>query len=353
MHAAWLAHLCGLCLTLRDEHGQLARLVTNYDGLLASVLVEAQAPRRSPRRHAGPCVLRGMRRAEVLRGEGARLAAAASLILAAARTRDHLADGDGAYRRAPVAALARRTAARWTAAGRRTARGIGFDPAALTAVTERQARAEASGGDLGTVTAPTEAAVAAVFAHTAVLAGRPGNGPALDTIGRHFGRVAHLLDAVEDHAADAATGAYNPLPATGTDLAAARRHCDDAVTGIAAAFDGLDLAEPALARTLLVREVRAAVRRTFDAVAAQPGQHPPDVEEGRRPAEPTVRPERPAWPLWCLAGSAVGCTCGLWRPSWDPRRGESCGDRCLCDCDPCSGCDCSDCCDCDCCDCGC
>lgn len=25
----WLAHLCGLCLTLRDEHGQAARLVTN------------------------------------------------------------------------------------------------------------------------------------------------------------------------------------------------------------------------------------------------------------------------------------------------------------------------------------
>lgn len=40
----WMAHLCGLCLTLRSEHGQSARLVTNYDGLLVSVLVEAQAP---------------------------------------------------------------------------------------------------------------------------------------------------------------------------------------------------------------------------------------------------------------------------------------------------------------------
>ncbi|WP_278045447.1 DUF5685 family protein, partial [Actinomadura fibrosa] len=45
----WMAHLCGLCLTLRAEHGQAARLVTNYDGLLVSVLVEAQAPERSPR----------------------------------------------------------------------------------------------------------------------------------------------------------------------------------------------------------------------------------------------------------------------------------------------------------------
>lgn len=39
----WMAHLCGLCLTLRGEHGQAARLVTNYDGLLVSVLVEAGA----------------------------------------------------------------------------------------------------------------------------------------------------------------------------------------------------------------------------------------------------------------------------------------------------------------------
>lgn len=82
-----MAHLCGLCLTLRAEHGQAARLVTNYDGLLVSVLVEAQAPELSPRRKAGPCALRGMQTAEVVtaRAQGARLAAAASLLLAAAR----------------------------------------------------------------------------------------------------------------------------------------------------------------------------------------------------------------------------------------------------------------------------
>jgi hypothetical protein len=39
-----MAHLCGLCLTLRDLRGQNARFVTNYDGLLVSVLTEAQSP---------------------------------------------------------------------------------------------------------------------------------------------------------------------------------------------------------------------------------------------------------------------------------------------------------------------
>jgi hypothetical protein len=48
--AAWQAHLCGMCLSLRDDHGQAARLATNYDGLVISVLVEAQAEGEPQRR---------------------------------------------------------------------------------------------------------------------------------------------------------------------------------------------------------------------------------------------------------------------------------------------------------------
>ncbi|MGW5546671.1 DUF5685 family protein, partial [Streptomyces sp. NPDC003998] len=96
LKAEWMAHLCGLCLALRRDHGQLARIVTNYDGLLISVLTEAQTARTTDgRRTAGPCALRGMRTASVAQGEGARLAAAVSLVLAAAKVRDHVADRDG------------------------------------------------------------------------------------------------------------------------------------------------------------------------------------------------------------------------------------------------------------------
>ncbi|KJY25639.1 regulatory protein, partial [Streptomyces katrae] len=91
-----MAHLCGLCLALRGDHGQFARIVTNYDGLLVSVLTEAQSgPLPGARRTAGPCPLRGMRTAPVANGEGARLAAAVSLVLASAKVRDHVADRDG------------------------------------------------------------------------------------------------------------------------------------------------------------------------------------------------------------------------------------------------------------------
>jgi hypothetical protein len=99
----WMAHLCGLCLALRSDCGQFARVVTNYGGLIVSVLTGAQAERTpSSRRTAGPCPLRALRTAPVARGEGARLATAVSLVLASAKVRDHVVDRDGLLARRPV-----------------------------------------------------------------------------------------------------------------------------------------------------------------------------------------------------------------------------------------------------------
>ena len=263
-----MAHLCGLCLALRADHGQFARVVTNYDGLLISVLTEAQAEHAAGgRRTAGPCPLRGMRTASVAQGEGARLAAAVSLVLASAKVRDHVADGDGLLARRPVAAAARRVATKWGKAGARTGSDVGFDTAVLVDAVERQI------GDRGarrpraprysTVTEPTETATAAAFAHTAVLAGRPGNAAPLAEAGRLFGRLAHLLDAVEDKEADVASGAWNPLTATGTDLAEARRLADDALRGIRLALREAEFVDGTLAHLLLVHELRRSVDRVF------------------------------------------------------------------------------------------
>lgn len=151
-----------------------------------------------------------MRTASVAQGEGARLAAAVSLVLASAKVRDHVADGDGMLARKPVARAARRIATSWGRAGARTGSDIGFDTAVLVDAVDRQLGIEALAGPgtpLLTVTEPTETATAAAFAHTAILVGRPGNAEPLAEAGRLFGRLAHLLDAVEDRAADAAAWA--------------------------------------------------------------------------------------------------------------------------------------------------
>jgi hypothetical protein len=359
-----MAHLCGLCLTLRQEHGQAARLVTNYDGLLVSVLVEAQSPDRSPRRMAGPCALRGFRTATVVdaSAEGARLAAAVSLLLAAGKVRDHVADRDGPYARRAVAAAAGRVARRWDAAGVRTSTVTGFDPTVLRSAVERQ-RALESGPARGLLelTAPTEEAVAAAFAHTAVLAGKPGNTAALAEAGRFFGRIAHLLDAVEDLEHDRAAGAYNPLLGSGTTRDEARRHCDDASHGLRLAIADLDLESRRLVTVLLDREVRRSVDRVFAGHPYGPGHFPPAGPQG--PPRAPKPPKRPGPASLCGAWALAGCTCGLWQPEWSEHHGRGCDDRCWCtrhDCD----CDCSDCCECgdgsdccggDCCgcDCGC
>ncbi|MFJ7333696.1 DUF5685 family protein [Streptomyces sp. NPDC101110] len=303
----WMAHLCGLCLALRGDHGQFARVVTNYDGLLISVLTEAQAGRDATgRRTAGPCPLRGMRTASVAHGEGARLAAAVSLVLASAKVRDHLTDGDGLLARKPVARAARRVAASWDTAGARSGTAVGFDTSLLVDAVDRQAGIEALAGP-GTpilaVTEPTESATAAAFAHTAVLAGRPGNAGPLAEAGRLFGRLAHLLDAVEDQHADAASGAWNPITATGTSLAEARRLADDAVHGVRLALRDAEFADEQLVHLLLVHELRRSVDRAFGTVPVcashlgggprgqVPGQGP--GPHGQQPQGPYGSPQHP------------------------------------------------------------
>ncbi|WP_410659997.1 DUF5685 family protein [Amycolatopsis sp. lyj-112] len=297
LHAEWLAHLCGLCLALRDEHGQLARMVTNYDGLIISALVEAQSPRAEGRRDAGPCPLRAMKGTSVAQGGGAQLAAAVSLVLASAKISDHVEDRDGAFARRSVAVAARRVATRWADQGSRTGIRIGFDTAVLTEAVDRQGEIESAvrlGDSAVLATEPAELATSAAFAHTAVLAGRPENAVPLAEAGRLFGRAAHLLDAVEDLAEDEAAGAWNPLTATGTGLAEARRLCDDAVLGVELALREVRFDQPTLVHALLVHELRQAVRRAFghghlglgDGHGHGPQQPPPGwIGPGPRPQQ--------------------------------------------------------------------
>ncbi len=340
--AAWTAQLCGLCLALRDDYGQAARIATNYDGLVVSLLVEAQSAEQPTRRKAGRCPLRGMKRADVATGDCVRLAAVVSLALAAARVRDHVDDHDGMVGVAGVRPAARRIAERWVRQGTDTGHTLGFDTGVLVAAMDRQVELEATAGpgsSLLLVTEPTETAVAEAFAYTAVLAGRPQNQAPLREVGQLFGRVAHLLDAVEDYRDDLARGKWNPLAATQTPMREARALCDDAVLGIELALADVEFTEGRLAHRLLTSEVRRAVSRTFKGagVTAQKGT-PHGQQEPINFGPGTGAPGYPN-----PYGEGEGET-----P--DPgakKRGGGTG-SCLCCCD---GCDC--CCECDdcCCDC--
>ncbi|MFF4345301.1 DUF5685 family protein [Kitasatospora sp. NPDC001540] len=383
LHASWTAHLCGLCLALRDDHGQLARTATNYDGLVISVLVEAQSSESADRRTAGPCPLRGMRTAPVARGEGARLAAAVSLALASVKVRDHVQDGDGLFARRPVAAGARRVTRRWDRQSADSAAVVGFDTAVLLTAAARQQDAESAvtaGGPLLLATAPTEEATAAAFAHTAVLAGRPHNARALAEAGRLFGRLAHLLDAAEDRADDEARGLWNPLTVTGTPRAEAERLCRDAVHGIRLALKEVEFTDGALVHRLLAHETGEAVDRVFGrrghhACANAHAHTSPPGADPHAPSPPDhshdfAKPKRPRSLIpGCAVWLTMACTCQLLCCDHDDpfsrERREGFCQRHDCDCSGCDGCDgCGSCCgddgccsSCDCCDgcdgCGC
>jgi hypothetical protein len=333
-----------------------------------------------------------MRTAPVAQGEGARLAAAVSLVLASAKVRDHVADRDGLLGRKPVAVAARRIARSWDRAGARTGASLGFDTAVLVDAVDRQGGIEALAG-LGTslltvtVTEPTETATAAAFAHTAVLAGKPHNMAPLAEAGRLFGRLAHLLDAVEGRETDAASGAWNPPPssegaggtpsATGTDLVEARRLADDAVHGIRLALREVDfvdsklahvllahvlLAHVLLAHVLLAHELTQPANRSFRTTecghahdAAEPqASYGPYGQPPQRGGNPYGFPPEPPRPqprgffAGCAAFLGLCCTCKMccadeYEGPWSRKKREGCCSDCDCDCSCCEVCQCCEC----------
>jgi hypothetical protein len=363
----WMGHFCGLCLELRDDAGQFARLTTNYDALALSVLVEAQQGGDADSRNAGPCALRGMRRQRIAHGSGPRLAATASLLLASAKIRDHVEDGDGIAARPGARGLAGLTADRLRTKAAAIGDSIGLPTAPLVAMIERQREVEAAcgpGTPLTSVTAPTEAATAELFAHAALLGGRPENAGAFRTAGAAFGRLAHLLDAAEDFDEDAERGAWNPLAATGVGVEGARTLAKGALADMKAALASASLIDETMTGLLLDRYARHAVSKTFGSSCATyraPDQHHRsrrDVRDDHYRSR-----QRGFWAGLC-SFAALCCTCQLccsehYEGPWSGRPREGCcRDACDC-CECCQCCQCcgdSDgdggCCNCD-CNCGC
>lgn len=454
--ADWRTQMCGLCLGLRDGHGQLARTATNTDAIVLNVLTEAQAG-ESARTAAGPCALRGMQRASVAAADspGVRLATTASLLLGAAKIRDHADDGDaGPLVRRPM----RKVADRWFASARANAADIGLDIEPLIAAIGRQAELEqavrihtARGGQprlqaahgrgaaavdsrgsdvesatrtigstpaalLATLTEPTQMCAAELFAHSAVLAGRPENTPALRDAGWHFGRIAHLADAIEDLDDDRRRNRFNPLLAVGVSAEEAHGLLRESDAEIRRALHQAKLAHVPAVRWLLLDPLRGVVRKLGRAAAVacgdakaacgrgkrggrtlsdgaaadaavqllghpvaaghagpvQPYDIPPPFGD-RPPSDPYPPsdepphepPRRPTF--WQGVGIICGvyCTgyacCGGHRRPCSGEHREAWIQRCDCDCDDCCDCEgCGDCCsccnscgDCDCDCCGC
>ncbi|MEP9416640.1 DUF5685 family protein [Gordonia sp. VNQ95] len=363
----WRAHLCGLCLELRDSHGQASRLTTNTDAVMISVLTAAQRSVPAELTTAGRCPLRGMRRAEVMVGAepGIRLAATASLTLAAGKAADIPAEQThGLAPRSRVRAAAAGVAARrlHRAATRSASSSTDLSIDDMMATLARQADIESTSTDLHEILSPATQVCADVFAATADAAGVPGNRDHLAAIGADFGAIAHLLDAVDDYDTDLTEGVFNPLRATDTDVASALADCRRLAKAIRRRYDLLHLDDDRLLRAVLLDGLHRAISRrsrshglvslchnhspesAYPNPTGWPPFPPPDYPESW-PYPPPFRPnrgflERLGPFVWTTCSGQACCT-DHWNHCSDKWKNE------CCDCDDC---DC-DCCDCDCCDC--
>ncbi|WP_238418610.1 DUF5685 family protein [Gordonia sp. 'Campus'] len=352
----WRSHLCGVCLSLRNNHGQTSRLTVNTDAVMVSILTAAQSSAECASTEAGRCPLRGMRTATVVSADepGVRLAATTSLTLAAAKATDVSNEQDHALAprtrlRAGVAGRAGRYLRR--RAGTDTAVAAGLDVDGVLTTLARQAEVESSSRILDDLTSASADAAAQVFSASAMLAGVPGNRDALESIGADFGRIAHLLDAVDDYDSDDREGRFNPLRATGTPPAAALDDCRRLAATIRKRYADLTLVDDRLLRVVLLDGLRHAIHKRMHRetdpsmpVADSRTQWPPHRPFGY-PAEwpypPPFKPDRAFHErlLPFLGVSCLGKACCVdhWNHCTDKYKVAACDD--------CNCCDCCDCCD--------
>lgn len=365
LHARWLAHLCGLCLSLRDTAGQSTRVLAGYDVLLLSVLTEAQMG-RLPTTTAGACPLRGFRTAEVVdaRTPAIQSGTAVALLTGGAGLTDKLDDGDAPRWVRPVLSRAARRLAK---VGATAAEACGLDGTDLSAAPARARAVESrKGAGLDELLEPSGTAVAAMFAHTAVAAGVPANAAALRRAGDAFGRLVHLVDAATDRESDRRHGRFNPLEATATDHLEAGQVARSLHADISRWLGELELVDEALAEALFGPTLSAAVERVWGPMplTAMPATPHPQVSPAPRRrggalvgVAAALAVQAAIWGGGGQWGRGPRGGGGPWgqgpygsnpyygRPSYYGRRrgcGPSCGQMLACDC--CTSCACSECC---------
>lgn len=268
----WRSHLCGLCLALRDHAGTAARMLTGYDVLLPSVLVEAQQGELTTR-VAGPCALRGGTRAEVVRSDqpAVEFAVAVATLAGSTALMDKVVDKDIPL---VVRPGAQRVAVSLKNKGTSMAERTNFDPNPVLNSVPMATEVEAgSSTDLATLFAPAGAAVASVFAHTATIAGKPQNYDPLYDMGDAYGRLVHLMDAHADRAADLRAAKFNPLEQSCTDEKAASTCATTLLRRIKLDLEATEMSRGALAHTLLVTELARAVNRQMGNASRRKYEH--------------------------------------------------------------------------------
>ena len=209
------------------------------------------------------------------------------MLIASNKIRDNLQD-DTNWLRGMRRALAS-TANRWRREAEACMGELGFNVSYVEFEFNRQAEVEKqSSQKFEFYSQPTELAVGAVIAHTAILERKPSNFDALFEIGRKFGRIMLLLDSYRDFESDSKAGRFNALaaayPQQDWRLPARELFCQS-YGDMRKGFLSLELSQPGLLHRLLMNHLQQVGCRSLDicraSQRAQPGiADPPAPSQG-------------------------------------------------------------------------
>ena len=200
-NARFRAAYCGLCHTLGRRYGFAARFLLNFDLTLLAIMLSLGAPARAACRR---CVAHPCKGCGALEPSPALDAAAAySVVLAWWQLQDQIADrGFLAGLKYRLAALILRSAYR-----RARAEASSFDAVARERLRELTALEAERCASLDAAAEP----FASLLAALANAEPEPMKRRIFAQLFYHLGRWIYLVDAADDFADDAKSGAYNPL----------------------------------------------------------------------------------------------------------------------------------------------
>ena len=197
---------CSLCHALGKGYGPLARFFTN-DDLALTLLMALWSGDRQPELRRRLCPILAYKPVITNNDPVVTFMAAVTMVLTMEKVRDDEHD-EGLN--------AVGWAAGWLKKRHRKADAVlrqsGFDAVSITKAFARQRQLEQQGcGDLHQYSMPTAEVMAAIYAHTAHLAGRFESVEPLRAVGGAIGEIIYLLDSVTDFADDVQRRRFNPL----------------------------------------------------------------------------------------------------------------------------------------------
>lgn len=238
--ARYQAVYCGLCRTLKERYGSVARAVLSYDLTFYVLLCDAlhEPPERTG---SATCVTHPVKPQPFAQSAWTDHAADLAVALAYHKCLDDVHDDGTAQAKAAERLL--RTAY-GKAQGRIPAACDAIEAAMadIRAIEEAGLACDTSAGSDAAAPGPDEAAKR--FGQLLGLLFAEGQGAWAEPMlafGAQLGRLIYMMDAAVDYADDAASGSYNPFVTLGSSPAAMQTALAVMADGTAAAFEKLPL----------------------------------------------------------------------------------------------------------------